>query len=103
MQFMPSPSDSYVIEEKVNEIEVKEGTNAVVDVNNHGRGYYDYSASLPIEFYHYYHGSRTDMGTLIEGVAESMLYIRLLFSIFIWHVLGADDMLKVQWKQAKTT
>lgn len=55
-----------VIEEKINEIEVKEGTNAVVDVNNHGNGYYDYSASLPLEFYHYYHGSSTDMGTLIE-------------------------------------
>lgn len=29
-------------------------------------GAYDAVASLPIEFYHYYHGSNTDMGTLIE-------------------------------------
>ncbi|THG22634.1 hypothetical protein TEA_028355 [Camellia sinensis var. sinensis] len=27
---------------------------------------YDSVAGLPIEFYHYYHGSNTDMGTLIE-------------------------------------
>ncbi|KAL8138424.1 hypothetical protein V2J09_004425 [Rumex salicifolius] len=27
---------------------------------------YDYVSSLPQEFYHYYHGSSTDMGTLIE-------------------------------------
>ncbi|KAK9279487.1 hypothetical protein L1049_013166 [Liquidambar formosana] len=34
-----------------------------------GQGYggaYDSVASLPIEFYHYYHGSSTDMGTLID-------------------------------------
>ncbi|CAL8123304.1 unnamed protein product [Prunus armeniaca] len=34
-----------------------------------GEGYsgaYDAVANLPIEFYHYYHGSNTDMGTLIE-------------------------------------
>ncbi|EOX95841.1 Programmed cell death protein 7 isoform 3 [Theobroma cacao] len=34
-----------------------------------GHGYggaYDSLANLPIEFYHYYHGSNTDMGTLIE-------------------------------------
>ncbi|KAL7604030.1 hypothetical protein Lser_V15G15771 [Lactuca serriola] len=65
-----------VIEEKINEIEVKEGTNAVVDVNNHGNGYYDYSASLPLEFYHYYHGSSTDMGTLIEVRRTWDAYIR---------------------------
>ncbi|KAJ8427368.1 hypothetical protein Cgig2_000497 [Carnegiea gigantea] len=29
-------------------------------------GTYDYVANLPTEFYHYYHGSNTDMGTLIE-------------------------------------
>lgn len=27
---------------------------------------YDSLANLPLEFYHYYHGSNTDMGTLIE-------------------------------------
>lgn len=34
-----------------------------------GHGYdgnSDTMASLPVEFYHYYHGSNTDMGTLIE-------------------------------------
>lgn len=34
----------------------------------HG-GAYDSVASLPIEFYHYYHGSNTDMGTLIEVIS----------------------------------
>jgi len=29
-------------------------------------GAYDAVANLPMEFYHYYHGSNTDMGTLIE-------------------------------------
>jgi len=29
---------------------------------------YDYVANLPPEFYHYYHGSNTDMGTLIEVI-----------------------------------
>lgn len=29
-------------------------------------GAYDSVANLPIEFYHYYHGSNNDMGTLIE-------------------------------------
>ena len=32
---------------------------------SHG-GAYDSVASLPIEFYHYYHGGNMDMGTLIE-------------------------------------
>lgn len=30
------------------------------------RNAYDSLANLPMEFYHYYHGSNTDMGTLIE-------------------------------------
>lgn len=36
-----------------------------------GQGYngtYDSLAGLPVEFYHYYHGSNTDMGTLIEVI-----------------------------------
>lgn len=32
-------------------------------------GVYDSVASLPIEFYHYYHGSNTDLGTLVEVIA----------------------------------
>ncbi|KAF5184709.1 U11/U12 small nuclear ribonucleoprotein [Thalictrum thalictroides] len=31
-------------------------------------GLYNSVASLPVEFYHYYHGSNTDMGTLIEVI-----------------------------------
>lgn len=37
-----------------------------------GYGAYDYVASLPPEFYHYYHGSNTDMGTLIEVSISSI-------------------------------
>ncbi|XP_057980309.1 U11/U12 small nuclear ribonucleoprotein 59 kDa protein isoform X2 [Malania oleifera] len=40
-------------------------------------GAYDSVASLPIEFYHYYHGSNTDMGTLIEVRRTWDAYIRL--------------------------
>ena len=36
----------------------------------HGGGY-DSVGSLPMEFYHYYHGSNTDMGTLIEVISIS--------------------------------
>lgn len=39
-------------------------------------GAYDYVASLPPEFYHYYHGSNTDMGTLIEVRRTWDAYIR---------------------------
>ncbi|OMP06254.1 hypothetical protein CCACVL1_01650 [Corchorus capsularis] len=43
----------------------------------HGyRGAYDSLANLPIEFYHYYHGSNTDMGTLIEVRRTWDAYIR---------------------------
>ncbi|XP_052194784.1 U11/U12 small nuclear ribonucleoprotein 59 kDa protein [Diospyros lotus] len=42
---------------------------------SHG-GAYDAVASLPIEFYHYYHGSNTDMGTLIEVRRMWDQYIR---------------------------
>lgn len=33
---------------------------------------YNSVASLPMEFYHYYHGSSTDMGTLIEVIPINM-------------------------------
>ncbi|KAF8379622.1 hypothetical protein HHK36_029063 [Tetracentron sinense] len=39
-------------------------------------GAYDSVASLPIEFYHYYHGSNTDLGTLIEVRRTWDAYIR---------------------------
>ncbi|KAL4590140.1 hypothetical protein LXL04_003061 [Taraxacum kok-saghyz] len=63
--------DNQVIKEKTNEKEV-------VDVDNHGKGSYDYSSNLPLEFYHYYHGSSTDMGTLIE-VSCIYIYIYILY------------------------
>ena len=34
-------------------------------------GAYDSVANLPLEFYHYYHGSNTDIGTLIEVISTS--------------------------------
>ncbi|CAA0820741.1 U11/U12 small nuclear ribonucleoprotein 59 kDa protein [Striga hermonthica] len=37
---------------------------------------YDSVANLPMEFYHYYHGSSTDMGTLIEVRRTWDTYIR---------------------------
>ncbi|KAH7577991.1 hypothetical protein ACOSP7_000910 [Xanthoceras sorbifolium] len=39
-------------------------------------GVYDSVVNLPIEFYHYYHGSNTDMGTLIEIRRTWDAYIR---------------------------
>ncbi|PON32692.1 Programmed cell death protein [Parasponia andersonii] len=39
-------------------------------------GAYDSVANLPIEFYHYYHGSNTDIGTLIEVRRTWDSYIR---------------------------
>ncbi|XP_021748327.1 U11/U12 small nuclear ribonucleoprotein 59 kDa protein-like isoform X2 [Chenopodium quinoa] len=44
------------------------------DRQSHGA--YDYVANLPPEFYHYYHGSNTDMGTLIEVRRTWDAYIR---------------------------
>ena len=35
-------------------------------------GAYDPLANLPIEFYHYYHGSNNDMGTLIEVISTTL-------------------------------
>lgn len=43
----------------------KEPEKEFGEVQGYGR-VYDYAANLPMEFYHYYHGSNTDMGTLIE-------------------------------------
>ncbi|XP_073114408.1 U11/U12 small nuclear ribonucleoprotein 59 kDa protein-like [Elaeis guineensis] len=39
-------------------------------------GGYDFVANLPFEFYHYYHGSSNDMGTLIEVRKMWDAYIR---------------------------
>ncbi|XP_058070777.1 U11/U12 small nuclear ribonucleoprotein 59 kDa protein isoform X2 [Magnolia sinica] len=45
------------------------------EVQSSGGGY-DSVANLPVEFYHYYHGSNTDMGTLIEVRRMWDAYIR---------------------------
>uniref|UniRef100_A0A803M328 Uncharacterized protein n=1 Tax=Chenopodium quinoa TaxID=63459 RepID=A0A803M328_CHEQI len=52
----------------------KETENQGSDRQSHGA--YDYVANLPPEFYHYYHGSNTDMGTLIEVRRTWDAYIR---------------------------
>ncbi|XP_071735918.1 U11/U12 small nuclear ribonucleoprotein 59 kDa protein [Rutidosis leptorrhynchoides] len=57
--------------EKVTEVEAKQEPKVVGPAKG-----YDYSANLPIEFYHYYHGSSTDMGTLIEVRRTWDAYIR---------------------------
>ncbi|KAK9074273.1 hypothetical protein SSX86_006870 [Deinandra increscens subsp. villosa] len=71
-------------EEKITETEAKGSSMAAIDMESEKqrskvagstRGY-DYSASLPLEFYHYYHGSNTDMGTLIEVRRTWDAYIR---------------------------
>lgn len=43
-------------------------------------------ANLPMEFYHYYHGSNTDMGTLIEVISKNtfgLFYFTLLHRFFL--------------------
>lgn len=45
-------------------------------------GVYDSVANLPMEFYHYYHGSNTDMGTLIEVFSDN-------FYIYIFNFVSA--------------
>lgn len=49
----------------------KEGTKALTSKNP-----YDSMSNLPMEFYHYYYGSNTDMGTLIEVRRMWDAYIR---------------------------
>ncbi|KAL6874665.1 hypothetical protein ACP4OV_013330 [Aristida adscensionis] len=49
--------------------ERKDQTSKKTEHEDHkveGMGHYDPVSSLPFEFYHYYHGSSYDMGTLIE-------------------------------------
>lgn len=56
------------VDEKESSKEVSEGQSS--------RGVYDYLANLPIEFYHYYHGSNNDMGTLIEVILITSFVIK---------------------------
>jgi len=46
-----------------------------------GHEHHDPVSSLPFEFYHYYHGSSYDMGTLIEVI---MLTSELCASLFLF-------------------
>ncbi|GAB4844538.1 hypothetical protein Ancab_037918 [Ancistrocladus abbreviatus] len=57
-----------------NAVTQKESSKQHLEVEHHGT--YDYVANLPLEFYHYYHGSNTDMGTLIEVRRTWDAYIR---------------------------
>lgn len=60
------------------------GTNANEEPGRQfgeGQGHgkvYDYAANLPMEFYHYYYGSNTDMGTLIEVISVTICALPLL-------------------------
>ncbi|CAI9102047.1 OLC1v1000240C1 [Oldenlandia corymbosa var. corymbosa] len=68
----------------VRENEGREGPSAVNDNDSRQEGAvgqsssreYDYNANLPMEFYHYYYGGQTDMGTLIEVRRTWDTYIR---------------------------
>lgn len=53
----------------------KESGKQVLETQVHS-GAYDSVANLPIEFYHYYHGSNNDLGTLIEVRRTWDVYIR---------------------------
>ncbi|KAK8971976.1 hypothetical protein V6N11_001644 [Hibiscus sabdariffa] len=56
-------------------VTVKESGKSTLE--GHGyTGAYDSLTNLPIEFYHYYHGSNSDMGTLIEVRRTWDAYIR---------------------------
>lgn len=74
-------SSKYGDKESRNQIiEIEGGSSTVIqkearEVTTSGRGY-DSLSSLPFEFYHYYHGSNTDMGTLIEVRRTWDAYIR---------------------------
>ncbi|KAL5722390.1 hypothetical protein ACHQM5_005915 [Ranunculus cassubicifolius] len=55
--------------------EQSSGGEGTASASASGSGYGSVG-SLPVEFYHYYHGSNTDMGTLIEVRREWDAYIR---------------------------
>lgn len=64
-----------VTEEGLDATDEKKSSNIASEGQNYG-GAYDPLANLPIEFYHYYHGSNNDMGTLIEVRRGWDAYIR---------------------------
>lgn len=50
----------------------KKSSEIATEEQNYGETY-DPLANLPIEFYHYYHGSNNDMGTLIEVILTTFI------------------------------
>lgn len=76
--------DNKISQGKATEAEAKGGSIATMDMESGKQGPkvaglsrgYDYSANLPLEFFHYYHGSSTDLGTLIEVRRTWDAYIR---------------------------
>ncbi|CAJ2679101.1 unnamed protein product [Trifolium pratense] len=64
-----------VTDEGVGATDEKKSSKVVSEGQNYV-GAYDPLANLPIEFYHYYHGSNNDMGTLIEVRRGWDAYIR---------------------------
>ncbi|XP_062157256.1 U11/U12 small nuclear ribonucleoprotein 59 kDa protein-like isoform X2 [Alnus glutinosa] len=70
--------------DQIIETENNEGPTTVTDSEggkqgSEGQGFngvYESLANLPLEFYHYYHGSNADMGTLIEVRRTWDAYIR---------------------------
>lgn len=66
-------------QDRIFKSENAKSSKATVDTGKQGLeepGAYDSLANLPLEFYHYYHGSNTDMGTLIEVRRSWDAYIR---------------------------
>lgn len=66
------------------EIERRSNVDAteVTEQKIEGQGFnnaYESVTNLPFEFYHYYHGSNNDMGTLIE-----VSFLNQLFLLFSW-------------------
>ncbi|XP_058735105.1 U11/U12 small nuclear ribonucleoprotein 59 kDa protein [Vicia villosa] len=64
-----------VTEEGFDTTDEKKSSKVASEEQNY-RGAYDPLANLPMEFYHYYHGSNNDMGTLIEVRRGWDAYIR---------------------------
>ena len=50
----------------------KESGKQVLETQGYS-GAYDSVGNLPIEFYHYYHGSNSDIGTLVEVIQTSKI------------------------------
>ncbi|KAJ8629297.1 hypothetical protein MRB53_022620 [Persea americana] len=69
--------EATVNQDCITDIEKESSSIAAAHHEGHGSGGgYDTLANLPVEFYHYYHGSNTDMGTLIEVRRTWDAYIR---------------------------